>query len=129
MADIVYAGQQAGGPLNRNSLPANYDLVIYKGDFVRLLLTMTDADDQPLDLTGATPKAVLKTDYSDPAPISFTCTLKNALAGEVELFIPSQTSSTIIPGSYIWDFQITFSDNQTRTYLAGDVTVYNEVTT
>lgn len=129
MADIVYSGQQAGGPLNRGSLPANYDLVIYKGDFVRLLLTMTDADDAPLNLTGATPKAVLKTDYSDPAPIPFTCTLKNAVAGEVELFISSQTSSTIIPGSYIWDFQITFADNQTRTYLAGDVTVFNEVTT
>ena len=49
--------------------------------------------------------------------------------GVVEVFLPSSVTSTLLPGSYIYDFQITFTDGNTRTYLAGDVTVYPEVTT
>lgn len=127
MADIVYAGQQAGGPLNSGALPANNDLVIYKGDYVRLLVTVRDASGNPINLTGCTPAAVLKSDYTDRMPKPFTCTLTGT-AGQVSIFLPSAITSTLVPGSYIWDFQITFTDNETRTYLAGDVTVYNEVT-
>lgn len=129
MADIVFAGETAGGRLNENALPANNDLVIYKGDYVRLLLTVKDAAGQPLNLTGATAKAVLKSDYSDRDPKPFTCTIATPANGQVVIFLSSSVTSLLLPGSYIWDFQITFSDGETRTYLAGDVTVYNEVTT
>ena len=127
MADIVYPGQTAGGPLNSGALPANNDLVIYKGDFMRLLVTIKDSLGAPVDLTDSVPKAVLKSDYSDRDPKPFVCTL-TANPGEVEIFLSSAVTSTLLPGSYIWDFQITFTDGETRTYLAGDVTVYNEVT-
>jgi len=128
MADIVNPGQVAGGPLNSGALPANQDLVIYKGDYVRLLITVRDSANALVDLTGATPKAALKTDYNDRDPKFFTCSL-TANTGEVLMFMGSSTTSTLLPGSYIYDFQITFSDGNTRTYLTGDVTVYNEVTT
>ena len=128
MADIVYSGQQAGGPLNRDALPANYDLVIYKGDYVRLSITVTHSSNAPMDLTGAVPKAVLKSDYSDRSQVPFECTV-TPNTGEVEIFLSSPASSSLIPGSYIWDFQITFAGGNTRTFLAGDVTVYPEVTT
>lgn len=127
MADIVYAGQTPGGPLNRGALPANYDLVIYKGDFVSIKLTMNNEDDTPMSLAGAVPKAVLKSDYSDQYQRPFQCTIING--NEVNVFLPSEESSALLPGSYIWDFQITFASGQTRTFLAGDVTVYDEVTT
>lgn len=128
MADIVYSGQQAGGALNSDALPANYDLVIYKGDYVRLLVSVTDSELEAMDLTGAVPEAVLKSDYSDQSPIPLQCTITSN-PGEVEVFLSSADSSSLIPGSYIWDFQITFAGGNTRTFLAGDVTVYNEVTT
>lgn len=126
MADIVYAGADAGTPLNQAALPANNDLVIYKGDYVRLLVTVRDSTGNAINLTGTTPKAVLKSDYTDRDPKPFACTIKGL--GQVEIFLSSAVTSTLLPGSYIWDFQITFADSQTRTYLAGDVTVYNEVT-
>lgn len=126
MADIVYAGQTPGGPLNRGALPSNYDLVIYKGDYVSLKLTLENEDGSPMDLAGATPKAALKSDYSDHVERLFDCSLNE---NEIHIFLSSQVCSTLLPGSYIWDFQITFADNQTRTFLAGDVTVYDEVTT
>lgn len=127
MADIVNPGQVAGGPLNSGALPANQDLVIYKGDFVRLLVTVRDSNNALVDLTGAIPKAAIKTDYNDRSPRFFEATL-TANVGEVQLFLPSSITSTMLPGSYIYDFQITFTDSNTRTYLTGDVTVYPEVT-
>lgn len=128
MADIVYTGQSAGGPLNQGALPSNNDLVIYKGDYVRLVVNISDSVGAPVVLTGCQPKAVLKSDYSDQYERPFECFLTTN-PGEVTIFLSSEVSSTLLPGSYIWDFQITFPDNQTRTYLAGDVTVYDEVTT
>ncbi len=127
MADIVFPGS-TGTVLNSTALPSNNDLVIYKGDFVELIITLKDSGGTPLDLVGTTPKASLKTDYSDRQPKDFTCTLTGN-TGQVRIYMPSSITSNLVPGSYIWDFQVTFSANDTRTYLAGDVTVYNEVTT
>lgn len=127
MADIVYAGQTAGTPLNSGALPTNNDLVIYKGDYVRLIVTVKDASGTVVNLTGATAKAQLKSDYSDQDPKDFVCTITPA-TGQVEIFLSSVETSKLLPGSYIWDFQITYTPTETRTYLAGDVTVYNEVT-
>lgn len=127
MADIVYPGQSAGSALNSGALPTNKDLVIYKGDYVELFVTIKDAAGVAITLTGQTPKAHLKTDYSDPAPTSFVCTL-TATTGQVKIFLSTTTTTNLLPGSYIWDFQITDGTGETRTYLAGDVTVYDEVT-
>lgn len=128
MADIVNAGQNAGGTLNSGALPSNTDLVIYKGDYVRLLVTVKDSSGVPLNLTGCIAKAQLKADYSDRDPKAITCTLTGQ-PGQVLLFLSSSVTSQLLPGNYIYDFQITFTDNETRTFLTGDVTVYNEVTT
>lgn len=128
MADIVYPGQSAGAALNATSLPSNNDLVIYKGDYVELLVTLSDSLGAPLSLVGSTPSAMLKYDYTDRAPKLFTCTLTGT-PGQVRIFMSSTLTSQLLPGSYIWDFQVTSATGETRTYLAGDVTVYNEVTT
>lgn len=126
MADIVFPGK-TGTTLNESSLPANHDLVIYKGDYLELFVTVRDAAGVAVTLTGSTPKAVLKSDYSDRMPIEFTTTLTGQ-PGEVSLILSSAQTSTLLPGSYIWDFQVTSASGQTRTYIAGDVTVINEVT-
>lgn len=125
MADIVFPGQ-AGQVANASALPSNYDLVVYKGDYLELFVNITDAGGSPIDLTGATPKAVLKSDYSDRNPIPFTTAVSGT--GQVSLLLSSAQTSQLLPGSYIWDFQVTTASGQTRTYIAGDVTVYNEVT-
>lgn len=128
MADIVYPGQTAAGPLNSGALPSNTDLVIYKGDFLRLNVTLTGPNGTPLDLTGATPRAALKTDYTDRSSRWFDCSLINPTAGTVEIYMSSASTSELLAGSYIWDFEIEFANAEVRTYLAGDVTVYNDVT-
>lgn len=127
MADIVNPGAPSG-TLNANAMPLNQDLVIYKGDYVELFVTVKDASGVSLDLTGTTPKAQLKKDYDDVAPVDFDCSF-TGVAGQVRVFLSSATCASLAPGDYIWDFQVTNSTGQTRTYLAGDVNVANEVTT
>jgi hypothetical protein len=127
MADIVFPGQ-GGTNLNSSALPSSNDLSIYKGDYVELFVTIKDQAGVAISLAGATPKAQLKSDYNDRDPKAFTCTQPGP-TGQVRIYLPSSITSLLVPGSYIWDFQVTFSGGDTRTYLAGDVTVYNEVTT
>lgn len=128
MADIVNPGQPAGGPLNAGAMPANYDLSIYKGDAVDFFVLVKNSAGTPVDLTGHTPKASLKSDYSDATQDEFTCTV-TGVTGQVRVYMSPAATAALVPGSYIWDFQITPASGDTRTYLAGDVTVYNEVTT
>lgn len=127
MADIVFPGSSANNTLNAGAMPSNNDLVVYKGDYVELLVTLSDAGGTPLNLVGSTPKAQLKSDYSDRSPKDFTCTLTGT-PGVVRIFLSSTVTKDLLPGSYIWDFQVTSTSGETRTYLAGDVTVNNEVT-
>lgn len=128
MADIVYPGQ-TGEVLNEDALPSNVDLVIYKGDYVEVFFVCKDALGAPVNITGFTPKAVLKFDYNDRDPKPFTCTVVAETPGMVRVFMGSATTSQLLPGSYIYDLQVTDLASQTKTYFAGDVTVYNEVTT
>jgi hypothetical protein len=126
MADIVYPGDTPGGTLGLEFLPGNYDLVIYRGDYFPISVTVRDSNDVPLNLTGYTAKAVVKPDYASATTYSFTSTITEG-TGKVDLVLPSAVSATLIPGPYIWDFQLTDPSGNVRTYIAGDVTVYDEV--
>jgi hypothetical protein len=129
MADIVKPGESAGGPLNEGAMPANYNLEIYKGDYVELIVTVKSDAGIPVELDGHTAASQLKTNYDDSTPIDFDTAISEGVTGQVRIFLSSAVSSTLAPGDYIWDFQITNPEGNTRTYLTGDVVVYNEVTT
>lgn len=126
MADIVFPGQVAGGPLGEEYLPANYDLVLYKGDYLSLSVTLKDGEGVALDLTGYTAKCSLRTTFGAVESFDATCTITPA-AGKVDIEFLSEMTSTLEPGAYVWDFQTTNPDDNNRTYFAGDVTVYGEV--
>ena len=127
MADVVFPGSSAGSPLNAVALPFNADLVMYKGDTFEILVTIKDVSGVAISLVGTTPKAYLKSDYNDYVPKVFTCTLTGT-PGQVRISMAATVTATLIPGSYIYDFQVTTTGGDVRTYMAGDVTVYNEVT-
>jgi hypothetical protein len=128
MADLVFAGDTPSGVLNSSAMPLNYDLEIYKGDYVEVFVVVSDDNDQPIDLSDYTAEASLKSNYDDSTPVDFTCTVTGVL-GQVRIYLPSTVSSTLTAGDYIWDFQVTNPDGDARTYIAGDVVVHNEVTT
>jgi hypothetical protein len=127
MTDTVFPGQPAG-VLGQESLPANYDLVLYKGDYFNTSVVIKDNVGAVINLTGYTAKCSIKASYSSVTSFDATCTI-TALSGLVDIMFPSSVMEDIPAGSYVWDFQVTNPSGNVRTYLAGDVTVYGEVTT
>ena len=126
MADIVYPGKESGTALNSGDMPINQDLLIYKGDYVEFYVTIKDSAGVPISLAGQTPAAQLRKNYTDESPVDFVC---STFGSQVRIYLPSAVSATLDPSSsYIWDFQLTNASSETKTYLTGDVTVYNEVT-
>lgn len=126
MADIVYPGEVAGGPIGAAYLPRNYDLVLYRGDYISMSVTLKDSTGAPLDLTGYTAKCSLRKDYAAVAKFDAVCMVDEA-NGSVLIEFPSSITTTITAGDYIWDFQTTVDGNN-RTYFTGDVKVYGDVT-
>lgn len=127
MADIVFPGQQPGGVIGREFLPSNFDLELYKGDYFPFRLLLKDSTGAPLNLTGYTARSQIR-DYIDSTVVFEFATSIVPTEGAVDIMLNSTTSSGLAPGSYIWDVQLTNPDGNTRTYIAGDVKVYDEVT-
>lgn len=125
MADIVYPGETAGGPIGEQYLPSNYDLVLYRGDYISMSVSLKDSLGAPLDLTGYTAACSIRKDYAATTSYDAVCTV-DAVAGTILIEFLSSVTSNIAAGDYIWDFQTTVGGNN-RTYFAGDVRVFGEV--
>lgn len=125
MADVIFPGRTAPVNLGASKLPGNMDLSIWKGDAQRFLVTLTDANAQPIPLTGCTAQATIRASFESTPAHDFTCTIQNG--NQVLLYMSSPVSEAIPAGDYVWNFQITDSTGDVRTYLAGDVTVLPEV--
>lgn len=128
MADIVFPGKETGGVLGRDFLPSNFDIEIYKGDYLPLSVTLVQPNGTPLNLTGYTAQAHIRSNYGDEFVYAFTVTIPAPSTGKIDIVLPSNVSAGIAPGTYIWDFQVKEPSGNIRTYLAGDVAVYDEVT-
>ncbi|AVD99227.1 hypothetical protein SEA_BILLNYE_25 [Streptomyces phage BillNye] len=127
MADIVFPGKAAGGPLGLDYLPANYDLVLYKGDFFQMAVTLKDSTGNPIDLTGFTAQCSIKATLGATESFNATLTI-TPLLGKIDVLLPSSVTTLLNAGDYVWDLQLTDMDGNVRTYFAGDVKVYGEVT-
>lgn len=128
MADLVYTGAPAGGPINSSAMPSNFDMVIYKGDAVEFFVNVKNNSGTAVNLTGKTVKAQLRPTYNGPVVAEFTCTLADPVNGRIRVYLPTTVTSSLLPASYIWDLQSTDATGDNRTYLTGDVVVTNEVT-
>lgn len=125
MADIIFPGQVPLDDLGQSKLPNNVDMVFWRGDAQTYILALNDSLGNAIDLTGFTAKAAMKAGFDSAMKYDFICTISG---NNVTVYLPSSVSSTIPAGSYVWDFKLvdTNSGDQ-RTYLAGDITVYDEV--
>lgn len=59
--------------------------------------------------------------------LSDTITITDAINGEIEMDISSETLSTMTPGKYLWDMLITYPTNG-RLKIAGTFTVTGTIT-
>lgn len=115
--------------------PATFDISIYQGDsydlFFRVKARNALGDMVYQDLTGATGKAQVRADKTTATVAAeFTCTLSNQSTtpgGMLLHLAPAATTGLTITAG-VWDCQITYSNGDVKTVLAGNVTVTKEVT-
>lgn len=101
---------------------------MWKGDYFPFTVTVKDNAGVALNLTGYTARAQIRNPNDATQVWDFTANIPTPSNGEVQLTLTSPVSSTIPAGNYIWDFQVTDPSGNVRTYIAGDVRVYDEVT-
>jgi hypothetical protein len=127
MADLIFPGATPPPPvLGATRLPSNYDLAIWQGDsWGPFDIEVTGAGGTPVSLSGRTPTAVIRETLTSEEEWVITCTVNND--NHVQVYMPSAVTKTMEAGSYVWNLQMTDTNGDVRTYLAGDVTVYAEV--
>lgn len=115
--------------------PAVFDPEVYQGDswdlFFRVKARDAGGNLVYQDLTGATPKAQFRPNAaSSTITAELTCTLSNqsTTPGGVLVRLSPAQSAGLAPGNLVWDCEISYSNGDKRTVLAGAVTVIAEVT-
>lgn len=107
--------------------PGNIDFDLYRGDSyeVRVRLWSDDAGTVAVDLTGATVAAQIrnKTAGTTIVDLGVLVTLPNI----VNISMTPDMYATC-PAKGVWDMQVTFSDGQVNTPVAGKVAVTGDVT-
>jgi hypothetical protein len=106
------------------------DLSIYQGDDWAGLVTVSNPDLTPADLTGYTAQAQIRTGPADQDPIvaaELSCTVQ--LPNQVLLYL-NNTQTGALDGAqqYYWDLQLISTTSQITTILYGEVNLQQEVT-
>ena len=107
--------------------PAPYSLALYRGDTYRYRFSLwTDvAHTTPADLTGATVKSEIRDKSGGTKVVTLACTI--TLPNIVDVVLSSALCLTV-PSGGVWDLQVTFSNGDVATPLAGTVSVSEDVT-
>ena len=108
--------------------PVTQDLTITRGDTETVVLVSTTDGSTPINITGRTYTAQLRTSPDiSIISASFTCNVTNGAAGEVTCVLSAASTALLDPGYYYWDLQENASGT-ISTLLSGTVTVLADVT-
>lgn len=107
--------------------PGKFDLQLYRGDSYawRFRIWTDTAQTVPANLLGATAMAQIRDKSAGDKIVDLICTITQPNLIDVSM-TPAKYSTC--PPSGVWDLQITYSDGQVHTPIAGTVTVTPDVT-
>lgn len=117
-------------------LPADYPLVLYRGDTRVFDITLERNTGTaevpvwaPVDLTGHTFDAEIRTAKDDTAVLAEIAVASTApTTGVLRLTLTATEAAKLVGTSAFWDLEVTrTSDGFVRTYLAGKVKVRGDV--
>lgn len=104
-----------------------HNITIDQGATYQLAMTLQH-NGSVLDLTGATLRGQLRTDYADAAPAaSFAATIIDAAAGQASLLLTAEQTAALPAGLYVYDVELEQAGAVTRLF-GGRATVSPEVT-
>lgn len=102
------------------------NLTIDQGTDYQTSITLTDVDDNVVNLSGYTANAQIRKTYTSSNAVNFTVSLI-AATGEVALSLTDTQTSNLVPGRYVYDVLLTSTGITTR-IVEGIVTVTPGVT-
>lgn len=120
-----------------NLQPQVLNLALYAGDGVEFRLVCTDADGDPIDITGSVSAQIRLNRTTDTAPIvEFTTGMVDAYQGIIVLSLTGDQTQDLIEDSStkagkftgVWDIQWSPATGQPRTLCQGSVECVADVT-
>jgi len=119
--------------------PYELDITVFQGATFYLPFTLTDSDNEPVSLTGATIRAKVRNDVDDAASIiDFVGTVVSGEDGEGEITATAAaTAAIVLPASpakkrplttYLWDMEVLFSDGYVQRVFEGRCYFSPEIT-
>jgi hypothetical protein len=108
--------------------PTDVPLYIYQGDDFTMTLTVTDASNNPINMTGYQTAAQIRGQPSDSQPLAaFTTSVGGTAHNVITLTLPATQSLNVVGQAY-WDCTMTDLTGVTTTLAAGEVHATAEVT-
>lgn len=103
------------------------NLLIDQGATFNTVITLTDNDGNPINITGYTGASQLRKHYTSTTAKSFTVTLGGA-NGTIALSMNAYNTSTIEGGRYMYDVELTSPAGEVSRVFEGIVTVNPNIT-
>lgn len=103
------------------------NLFIDQGTHFSTTVSLADMDDQAIDLTGYTGSAQIRKHYSSANAVNFAVTISPE-SGDLTLSLTPAQTNAMVPGRYVYDVEITNSQNITSRVVEGLVTITPSVT-
>jgi hypothetical protein len=107
--------------------PQAVNLTIYQGDDFYLNLTVKDANNNPINMTGWTVAAQVRAAPGSAVVATFTAAIDATVTNQVDLHLP-HLQAMKLPRKAQWDCQVTDLNGVVTTLAAGKVTVTPEIT-
>lgn len=98
------------------------NIIVDQGSNYSTTITLTDDDDNVINLTGYTANAQIKKTYTSSTATPFTTSI-NATAGIITLSLTSTASANLVAGRYVYDVLLKSSDNVKSRAVEGIITV------
>jgi len=104
------------------------NIVIDQGTDFSTVITINDDDDSAVNLTGYSANAHIRKHYSSSTATVLECTFENRVNGILKLSLGRGVSSNMESGRYVYDVELTDSQNVRSRLLEGVFTITPEVT-
>jgi len=105
------------------------NLFIDAGADYSAIITVNESDGTPFDLTDYTVKSQIRRSYASSTYHDFTATLYDAEAGQLKLAMTAAQTTAITPtGRWLYDVEITYSDDTKNRVVEGVVIVTPQIT-
>jgi BppU N-terminal domain len=110
------------------SKPANYPLNVRIGDTETVTVTMQDNNGNPINITGRTYSAQIRSKTTSTTPLAtFSCSIVNAAQGIFACTLSATSSASLTAANAVWDLQET-NGVVITTLLAGEAVIDGDVT-